>query len=308
MNSKQNEKNKESLPSLPTLLITGASGFLGQEFIKKFHKFYKVIGIYNSSTPGFQSENVTYTKMDLTDPSQLASVSDFSFELILHTAALTNVDKCENQVEQAKLLNADTSGRLSKISYEKNAYFVQISTDQLYDGSSTNSEESDPCSPINEYGKTKLLGEELVRANNPNSSILRTNFYGLSPQGSSFLNWLVACIENNAPAEFYNNVFYTPICIFDLCRVIDIFLKARFSGTYNVVGDERVSKADFAQMVVNTWNPEYSNYTLLPYSQKAGRALRPLDMSLDNQKLKRLIDIKLSSISESLKEIKDQRI
>lgn len=284
------------------LLVTGGSGFLGSHILNAFKGKYDITAIYNSHKPQ-EIEGVSYLKIDLIEKRAIEELLPLSFDYIIHTAALTNVDTCESQPDLAKKLNVEMTQNIIELAKNSEAFLVNISTDQLFDGSEKFLDESAKVNPINNYGLTKAEAEDAISKSSLKWANLRTNFYGTSRLGNSFLDWVIKSANTDAKIFLYENVFYTPISVEDLIRVINIVLKGRIEGTINVVGNERLSKLDFAKQVFSIIKPDYKNYTPSLYEKSEGKALRPLEMSLCNEKLLKLIDFEIETVKEFVKKL-----
>ena len=106
--------------------------------------------------------------------------------VIVNAAALTDVDECEREAEKAYDINVKLAKHLAILSNEVGADFIQISTDQVFDGEKRLYTELDVPNPINKYGLTKWLGEKEVLCCKEDALVLRTNFFGWGPPSSAF--------------------------------------------------------------------------------------------------------------------------
>lgn len=280
------------------VLVTGGAGFLGSSWLKSIGSLNECYGVINKKL-GILS-NVQYLNCNLLNESDVKALIDkVQPELVIHTVALTDVDESEREPEIAYNLNVLSTRYLSEALKGTQANFIHISTDQLYDGKKHFYKESDDLCPINVYGKTKALAEEEVRRNLSRHLILRTNFYGISSsERLSFYDWCVKVIKNKEPAFFYDNVFYTPIYVEDLIKTAMNLIGQK--GTFNVVGNERTSKSEFGLAVARSLNLSASHIAIRSYPHLHSKAPRPLEMSLNNEKLLSTHQEYLHSIEQSL--------
>ncbi len=286
------------------ILITGASGFLGQKIIEKLNA-QTILGIFNSHRPDLIRNGLEFIHYDLTQINKdlESQILSFSPEVIIHTAAHTNVDECERNPELAIKLNLEITKYVVEIAKQTKAHLIHISTDQIFDGSDNIYSESSLPSPINSYGRTKLAAEKFIEENYPFHTILRTNFYGLEPQKKSFLSWLESTIQNNIKCTFFSNIYYTPIFVSDLIEMINLIIANKTTGTFNATGSEVVSKAEFALKVIDIINPQFKNYEISEFQNNSNRAQRPLNMSLSNKKITECLNYYPKDIETSLKKI-----
>lgn len=274
-----------------TILITGSKGFLGSYLLS------------NLGQP--QLLGTARDELDLTDEAKVTRfIEKIQPNAIIHTAALADVDACERNPGAAHQANVLATEYLARALQGSKAQLLYISTDQIFDGKKKFYSETDTPSPVNVYGKSKLEGEERVRKYLSSYKILRTNFYGLSTGSRpSFLNWCINTLKNQTPASLYEDVFYTPISIRDLTQTLSLMISSSQTGTYNVTGDERVSKADFFRKVAEVLRLPTDQYSFISYEQRPGSALRPTEMSLSNTKVKKDFSLSYESLSFTLKNL-----
>src|SRR5437773_707691 len=135
------------------ILILGAGGRLGAALMGEYRGKFDVIAF-------------NHAKLDLANPNQVrGKLSPLQFDLLLNCAAMTNVDLCESQREQAFAINAEAPKLLAEICRDKKAKLIHFSTDYVFDGEKREPYfETDPARPISVYGESKLRGEENVLA------------------------------------------------------------------------------------------------------------------------------------------------
>ena len=170
------------------IVVLGGEGLLGKRLIKKFRKDkYSIKSISRQKTSDFVVKNYSFQEIDRVIKLSKAS-------LIINTVALTNVDECEINKNLAYEINAKICESLNKLQLLYNFKIIHISTDQVYSGKGPHKEEN--TNPINNYGNTKLLGENYL--DKKKSLIIRTNFFGKSiSQKPSYTDWLIENYKNN---------------------------------------------------------------------------------------------------------------
>ncbi|MFA5197269.1 MAG: dTDP-4-dehydrorhamnose reductase [Patescibacteria group bacterium] len=235
--------------------------------------------------------------MDITEPSQIERIfADFKPTHLIHGAAMTNVDGCEENPELAQKVNADGTKKLAEACKKHKCRMIYVSTDYVFDGKKQESyTEKDKTNPQSVYGKTKLDGEKHT-LELPNSYVVRTSWvYG---EGKNFVRTMLALSEKMEEVRVVNDQFGRPTYAPDLARAIyDIIQKNPMTGIYNVTGDGSViSWADFAReifkiaskktKVVGISTEEY----LSQYPDKK-IALRPEYSSLDLEKIKKITSL-----------------
>ncbi|HEY6329175.1 MAG TPA: sugar nucleotide-binding protein, partial [Blastocatellia bacterium] len=162
--------------------VTGASGFIGKEFLRAFHD-HEVAGMCHSRVrPGLAA-------VDLKDRDAVRGFLVRTHpDVVVHCAARPSVDWCELNPGPAREINFVATSRLAEECGRIRATFVFLSTDYVFDGASGPYTEADIPNPINMYGRLKLEAEEAIRGLGNNHIIVRTtNVYGFDPESKNFL-------------------------------------------------------------------------------------------------------------------------
>lgn len=289
------------------LIITGASGLLGQYLCNFFADKYKVTGIYNSSIPDFSHSNITLLKMDLTESASLKTLIQNKVpQFLIHTAGYTSVDECQTHPQVAYEQNVTCTKNVCDALAGLDTKLIQISTDHLFSGKEANYSEDAMVEPLNVYAQTKLLAEtETLKFSN--SVIVRTNFYGgHTDKKMSFSSWIFNELNKGKKINMFDDVFFTPISICALAKNLDLIMNSKLKGVYNIVGDERLSKYDFALKLAHFFNLSTELISKTTVENLHLKAKRPRDMSLSVSKIKRdLADFKSENINEGLEKIKE---
>lgn len=218
-------------------------------------------------------------------------------DLIVHAAALTNVDRCEEAPVEARRVNAEIAQNVALASARKNVSLIHVSTDHLFGGDGSFYLEDDPPQPLNEYGRSKLLAEKLVQDVCPRVLILRTNFFGWGfAQRQSFSDWIIYNLRAEKQLTLFDDVYFTPILADDLAAAAHELIERGCSGIFNLVGDERVSKYDFALRLADRFAlpPGLIQHGAMHGNGSA--AVRPRDMSLNNTKARDVLGRGLGTI------------
>ena len=263
----------------PKWLVTGASGFLGSNFGAMRHQGHYVALTRSDQIPtGFESHVVA----DLVNEDQLTRAVEITRpDYILHAAALASHEECEQNPGLAHEVNARSTAILAKAAQGVGSKFVYISTDAVFDGLRGNYTEADTPAPFSVYGATKLQGEIAAREANPNSLILRTNFFGWSPNGTrSILEFFVNNLERDNPINGFTDFTVTSMYAGDLVRVIHQLRDQ--VGTWHVASPDALSKYEFGCAVSKEFGliPD-----LITPVSAMGEINRSRDISLNTVKL-----------------------
>ena len=235
------------------VLVTGASGLLGINLAMEAMREHEVIGIDRGK---LRSAPFHVVQADLSRKESIDSVIDSTRpEWLINCAALANLEACEADPVQAKLLNTDLPGELAVACAKRNIRFVHISTDSVFDGTKEGvyTEEDEP-SPPGVYSQTKLDGEWAVREVNPGAIIARVNFYGWSLGGRrSLAEFFVNNLSEGKNVNGFTDVIFCPILVNDTARLLLEMLQKNLSGLYHVVGAQPMNKYQFGREVAWTF-------------------------------------------------------
>jgi dTDP-4-dehydrorhamnose reductase len=288
------------------ILITGGSGLLALNSALYLRNDYDIyLGLHNRM---ISLDGVMTCKLNLENESELEkTLSIIKPDIIINAAGMTNVEECESKPEEALKINSIIPGVLARISKKIGIYFIHISTDHLFNGTKSLVTEIEETCPLNTYGKSKELGEKEVLINNSDALILRTNFFGWGTQyRKSFSDTIISSLRNNKKIILFDDVYYTPILILNLVEVIKELIKNKISGIYNLVSSERITKFDFGVLISKIFNLDTNLIVRGTLSYETQLVKRPLDMSLSNQKLNALLNIKIPTLEKQITFLKEQ--
>jgi len=190
------------------VLVAGARGMLGQQVVKLFGSHREVVG-------------VDLPECDITRDDELRPfIEQIAPGLIINCAAMTDVDGCEDAEEAALAVNGHGAGNLARAAATLGAKIVHLSTDYVFDGSAMREYvESDPVAPLGAYGRSKLLGEELVAEASRRHWIVRTQWlYG--PGGKNFVDTIIHLASQRDRLDVVDDQFGCPTSTVDLARAL----------------------------------------------------------------------------------------
>lgn len=220
---------------------------------------------------------------------------------VVNLVAMTDVNRCENEVSSAFHANATIPHFLRSAVDEinKDIYVLQVSTDQIYSGDGMLDETC--VNPTNVYGVSKLAGEQLIYSP-AKTCILRTNYFGLSKveNRSSFLDWIKNSIQNKEEISVYQDIYFTPVGSKTLCSTILKLINSNVSGIFNFGSSESISKADFACIVAKTMNVKKPKFLMTEYPNEAS-VIRPKNMSMNSKKISDALSLKPVKVEAEVK-------
>ncbi len=222
--------------------------------------------------------------------------------LVVHTAGLTSVERCETDPEQAKALNTDLAARVAEYCGKRKIGLIHISTDHLFDGSAPLVREEHPLCPMNVYGQTKADGEAAVLQACPEALVVRTNFYGWGPPyRRSFSDWIIDSLKAGREIGVFEDVFYTPILAAKLVSSAMELWSKGVHGVIHIAGPARISKHDFAVRVAAEFDLDHHLIRRAQLSNSPQLVRRPFDMSLSSEKAWSMLSSQPDTLAEQIK-------
>lgn len=262
------------------ILVTGSNGLLGQKLTDLCLADKEIELIATSTGPDRHPvrSGYIYEELDVLDKSRLEDlVAKYHPDAIIHTAAMTNVDACENNHEQCHALNVDSVQYLVEVCEKNDIQLVHLSTDFIFDGEDgPYTEDADP-NPLSYYGQTKLEAEQLIKASACSWAILRTIIvYGIvsDMSRSNIVLWAKAALEKGEPINVVNDQWRMPTLAEDLAACCLLVVKKGAQGVFNASGKDLMSILEIVERVADYWNLDKS-------------LIRPISADTLNQAAKR---------------------
>jgi dTDP-4-dehydrorhamnose reductase len=286
--------------------ITGASGVLGTALVNNFSKNHKVYA--TSRVAGLQNDNVCWDCFDLTNLEKLKKwLIDKNSDVIIHCAAIVDVDKCENNELLAIKTHVDTTKVISNYAKNNNKILVYISTDSVFDGEKNGLyTEEDRVNPLNIYAKTKLSGERFVLSVKK-GIVIRTNIIGRSKgKKSTFAEWVLKGLISQTPINLFEDVIFSPLHVIDLSNIILKIINIKVFGLYNVSSATAISKYKFGLIMSDIFNLENHNIIKSSINDKNMIAERPNNMGLSCLKISAALNEKMPAPDQGICLFKQQ--
>jgi dTDP-4-dehydrorhamnose reductase len=234
------------------LIITGANGFLGQHLTLYMHnKKYDVFPVSRGAKRIPLSE-IPYYTLDLTDKQAVLDlITQIQPDVIIHTAAMSKPDECFYNQELCLLHNVTATQYLLDAAKLYSTRFIYVSTDFIFGEGGPHSELTLP-DPLNFYGESKLMAENLVRSSGLSQNIVRPVFiYGSHWDGMrpSFIQWVRSKMEANQSIKVVTDQHRTPTYVQDICKGIDLLLQRVTNEDFHFAGADILSPYDMAVTV-----------------------------------------------------------
>jgi len=284
------------------LLITGSNGMLGQRLVEFYNRNDKFELLCVSYEDASYLPDINYSKLDLTDKKSVKKiVLDFYPDVIINTAAYTNVDKCETEKEAAYNTNVNAVEYLAKYGKITQSKVIHISTDYVFDGTEGPYTERERPEPIGYYGRTKLAGENALVSSGVNYAIVRTNvLYGISKYGrADFVKWVVNSLREGKQIKIVNDQINNPTFIDDLVVAVSRIIEFDKRGIYNIAGPEFLNRYEFTQKIADYFRLDKNLISEITTAELNQVAPRPLKSGLITLKAETELGYKPHSIEET---------
>lgn len=258
-----------------TVALMGSSGLLG----KRLENELVLCGfnVVPSRTNNVQSSKIDFRVWDETQ----IFLTKASPDIIINLVALTNVDECERNPRSAYLLNVLPVENIVRWMQANNpgCHLIQISTDQVYDGTGPHGENDIQINNI--YAMTKYKAEQVAKK--VNATIFRTNFFGKSqtPGRDSITDWIYKSVTSGMKISVFDDIRFSPISIKTLMKIIVNTCFERWDGTYNLGAKNGLTKAEFSYAFVRAFGGDLRLLKSIDSrSSSMLDAYRPKDMTM----------------------------
>lgn len=245
------------------IVIIGAGGRLGAALMRAYEKHFELTGF-------------NHAQLDLGDLERLRRMlGSLEFDVLINSAAQTNVDRCETHRDEAFLLNADAPRVMAEVCEARRAKMIHVSTDYVFDGKKREPyTEEDPAEPISVYGESKREGERRVLAASDRHLVLRVSWV-FGPDRPSFIDNLLKRAREDEKVEAVADKFSTPTYTVDLARMLPAFFgESSASGVLHYANTGACSWQEYAQ-----WALDCCHSSGVPMHATRIGALRLRDMT-----------------------------
>jgi dTDP-4-dehydrorhamnose reductase len=268
------------------LLITGASGFIGGNLAIRASSNWDVYATYHQSAVTLKNVQ-RLLPMDVTNTKSVRSLfHDISPNVVVHCAALANMNYCADHPDLAQKINVLGTANIASMCQEVGSQLIYLSTDMVFDGARGFYSEDDIPNPICVYGKTKFAGEKVVLSHSCDRSIIRVAWtLGVSTNESiSFAEKMIARLQREIPVFLFTDEYRSPIYITSLCDAILKIAERQETSIFNLGGTDKISRYEFGLLVADIFG--FRRDLVVGTTTKAFgfRDKRPQDCSLDSRR------------------------
>lgn len=268
-----------------SLLITGASGFLGGYACRDLAHSWRICGTYCHHSITLATD-CAY-QLDLNDASALQKCWDaIKPDAVLHAAAISKVNQCQQDPDGSYPINVTAATTLAERCAAANIPFLFTSTDLVFDGTQPPYTETDSPSPINQYGEQKAIAEARILSAYPDATICRLPLmYGAAtPTASCFLQGFIEAIAAAKTLNLFTDEIRTAAEVTDVVHGLGLVLTKGVTGIIHLGGPESINRYDFGCLMADAFHLPKTALTPCLQSSVSLSTPRPKDVSLDSQR------------------------
>jgi dTDP-4-dehydrorhamnose reductase len=273
----------------PRAIITGVAGLIGQYVVRAAPRW----------APNWDVRGLTRADLDLTDHANVERTwRSIKPDVVIHCAALSRTQDCEQDPERARRINVDVTAHLAQLS--RDIPFIFLSSGEVFDGRTGWYRETDEPRPLNVYGRTKLEAEQAV-LQNPRHTVVRIVLTaGTSVSGDrSFVEVMCRTAQAGKDVTLYADEFRCPLPAGVIARVSWEVVDRRQPGLYHLGGSERLSRWEIGKSLL-PWYPELEGRLVEGSARDHVGSPRPVDLSLRCDKIQSLLSFRIPGFREWL--------
>jgi len=281
------------------IIVTGASSSPGYKIALKLSEKYDVLAVYNDH----KIDGINSLKLDITkEPEKL--ILDYEPDIIVHAAAIGNVDFCEENKEVCYNVNVASLRKLFSKAYRKGTKTIYISTDYVFDGKKGLYRENEVPTPINYYGLTKFIGEEIALSYD--GTVIRiAAVYGTGYGRTNFGKFIVEKLSKGEKVNAAYDQYISPTLNTQIGGAVLKLVEKEFTGIVHISGP-RMSRYDFSLEICKKFGFDVSYINPVTIDSFNFKSPRPRDSSLDNSLGNKLTGMDLNDINKSLEMFKGE--
>ncbi|HYG15084.1 MAG TPA: NAD(P)-dependent oxidoreductase [Bacteroidia bacterium] len=290
------------------VLITGSNGLLGQKLLDLYleRREAQLIATSRGANryPGMEGYGYTYQSMDVSNRDEvMLNILRYCPTAVINTAAMTNVDACEQNKEECEKLNVEAVKYLVEGCNMYDIQLIHLSTDFIFDGAAGPYSEDATPNPLSYYGESKLRAEQYIIENCKSYAILRTVLvYGVASDmsRSNIVLWVKNSLEQGKPIKVVSDQFRTPTLAEDLAVGCYLAEKNNAQGVFNISGRDFMNVYELAVRVADFWKLDSSLIEKTDSSGFTQPAKRPLRTGFTLSKSRDALGYEPRSFEEGL--------
>jgi dTDP-4-dehydrorhamnose reductase len=272
------------------LLVTGAHGLLGRALLQT--DWGADVELTGCGRNGEPVGDVPCHAIDLNDADAVVDLwQQVRPDRVIHTAALTNVDRCETEPELARRVNQEIVAHVVAASVETGAGVAHLSTDYVFDGRQGPYSEQDKPQPLSVYGRTKLESERIVLDAAVDGLVVRTLWlYGhLHAVRPNLVTWPLGALARGESISIVGDQWGNPTYVHDLARALVELSRQRVSGLFHMGGTTFLTREELVRQVAAHFQLDASGIETVTTAVAGQAAPRPLRSGLSTDTIEALL-------------------
>ena len=291
------------------ILVTGGSGMLGAACCAAYSKKYKTYFSYNSNA--VKIKGCEGFKADLSDAKQTEKLfKKINPDIVIHTAAQTNLELCEKNPEIAEKDNVIATANVAEQCSSNGALLIHISTNYVFDGAKGNYKETDKPNPLSVYAESKTRAEKEISKRLKKYFIVRTSIFGWNPikERVNSITWLLRDLIAGKKVLAIKDQYSSMMLANDLADKLKLLFDSDKYGIYNIATKDKTDRLSLAKKVSKMYG--FDSKLIQPVSFNEFKKLdfwkagRPKDSSLNCSKFEKTFKTKLPTVDQCLKRFK----
>ncbi len=297
------------------ILITGSNGLLGQKLIYRLleKNTFQIIATSVGANRILKQDGYVYESLDITNKKQVDTVFEkHQPDIIINTAAMTNVDACETKREECWALNVTAVKNIidAIVAYKSDCHFIHLSTDFIFDGEKGSEyTETDIPNPLSYYALSKWEAEKLLIENKIKWAIARTIIvFGIvdNMSRSNIVLWAKDALTKGQKINVVDDQFRSPTLAEDLAEGCILIAEKNATGILNIAGPATFSVLELVNKVADFWKLDKNLITPSKSNTLNQPAKRPPRTGLDISKAKKELGYSPHTFEEGLKVLDEQ--
>lgn len=261
------------------ILITGSNGLLGQKLVSLLKNDHQLLATSTGQNIINDKSNYSYSSLDITDAKSVELLfHSFKPDVVINTAAMTNVDGCEDEKNKCFDINVKAVQTLADLCQDSNAHLIHISTDFIFDGQDGPYKEDDLANPLSYYGKSKYESELVLDESKANWTILRTIIlYGTADnlKRNNIVLWGRKALKDGQSLNIIDDQFRSPTLAEDLAQACRLAFEKNAFGIFNVSGKDIMSIFEMVERMADFYKCDKSNINKISSDTLNQKAKRP---------------------------------
>ncbi len=299
------------MEAIKKVLVTGASGLLGGDLVSVLSKDFQVTGLSKTRSIVSGPDKVEELLCDLSKEESIDKVISLGPQVIVHAAALSNVDYCQLHPQEAKKNNLVATANLVVAAKELDCKFIYLSTDHVFDGTKKSAyNEEDKPNPVNVYGASKLEAEGVVQRDLKEFIILRVSWLFGNPR-IGFLNFVLESAKKDKPIRIVFDKRSSPTSTLDLSFALKQLIESQKAWgeiLHFTNSGGGCSWLEYAKEILRSRGIKNKELEPITLKELGLSAARPKNSCLDNSKFKKIYDRNIRTWQEALKECLETKI